>query len=396
MPADAEVLTGRLDVAEFKATGLLDEVYYLQMNPDVAAAGEGAAEHFCQHGWQELRNPNRYFDLTWYQQQMPADQRGMVNPVLHYAREGERQGLKPAPFFDPAWYASRYGLSVDDSPLRHYLTNLHSGDFSPIAEFDAKFYLDRNPDVQAAGIDPFIHYLECGLQEGRDPAPSVGSRFYSERYLNGSSSKNPQMHDLQQSNTRNQIKSDPESNGVDPGCSNTAEDLAQYIGLVDDLVDTTIKGWSADKRHPTTRLEVQFEIGGRCIGRSVCNIYRPDLVRAGIGDGIYGFEFVIPYLAPGAEVRVKIAGTEHVLEQNKKLNMTGNTVSVSNALTGYDALAAVDTGSWSPKQREEALLTLMLHGKRLNDILPHIIFEKMDNETDNSLILMLLTHIALD
>ncbi|MFM0017752.1 glycosyltransferase family protein [Paraburkholderia azotifigens] len=35
--------------------------------------------------------------------------------------------------------------------------------------FDADFYLSRYPDIAAAGVDPLVHYLEHGWQEGRYP-----------------------------------------------------------------------------------------------------------------------------------------------------------------------------------------------------------------------------------
>ena len=33
--------------------------------------------------------------------------------------------------------------------------------------FDENRYLELNPDVQAAGLDPYEHYLEFGIKEGR-------------------------------------------------------------------------------------------------------------------------------------------------------------------------------------------------------------------------------------
>jgi O-antigen biosynthesis protein len=41
--------------------------------------------------------------------------------------------------------------------------------------FEKHFYLNSNPDVRAAGIDPIVHYLRFGSKEGRDPSP-----FFSE------------------------------------------------------------------------------------------------------------------------------------------------------------------------------------------------------------------------
>ena len=38
--------------------------------------------------------------------------------------------------------------------------------------FDDAWYLARNPDVAAAGMDPLIHFLQSGCAEGRDPSES--------------------------------------------------------------------------------------------------------------------------------------------------------------------------------------------------------------------------------
>ena len=44
--------------------------------------------------------------------------------------------------------------------------------------FDSSFYLQSNPDVAAAGVNPLVHYLASGGLEGRDPHPLFDSSFY--------------------------------------------------------------------------------------------------------------------------------------------------------------------------------------------------------------------------
>jgi len=51
--------------------------------------------------------------------------------------------------------------------------------------FDARWYLERNSDVAAAGMDPLTHFLEYGEAEGRDPNPNFSTRFYRENYMQG-------------------------------------------------------------------------------------------------------------------------------------------------------------------------------------------------------------------
>jgi hypothetical protein len=44
--------------------------------------------------------------------------------------------------------------------------------------FDAEYYLERNPDVRAAGIDPLTHYVKHGAAEGRDPSRFFDTKWY--------------------------------------------------------------------------------------------------------------------------------------------------------------------------------------------------------------------------
>jgi hypothetical protein len=37
--------------------------------------------------------------------------------------------------------------------------------------FDPAWYLEQNPDVAAAGLEPLGHYLQNGAAEGRAPSP---------------------------------------------------------------------------------------------------------------------------------------------------------------------------------------------------------------------------------
>lgn len=48
--------------------------------------------------------------------------------------------------------------------------------------FDSGWYLDQNPDVRASGMDPFVHYLQRGAQQGRSPHPLFDPKFYWKTY----------------------------------------------------------------------------------------------------------------------------------------------------------------------------------------------------------------------
>ncbi len=48
--------------------------------------------------------------------------------------------------------------------------------------FDAAYYLERYPDIEARGQDPYAHYLRFGADEGRYPNPLFYTKWYYERY----------------------------------------------------------------------------------------------------------------------------------------------------------------------------------------------------------------------
>ncbi|WP_222435023.1 hypothetical protein [Falsiphaeobacter marinintestinus] len=59
----------------------------------------------------------------------------------------------------------------DDASRLRFLETLQ-------AHFDAEFYLDKYPDVLAAGLDPMGHYVRSGWREGREPNPEFSTRSY--------------------------------------------------------------------------------------------------------------------------------------------------------------------------------------------------------------------------
>jgi hypothetical protein len=68
--------------------------------------------------------------------------------------------------------------------------------------FDAKFYLESNPDVAAIGVDPVWHYVMWGAAEGRDPHPEFDTSLYLESNPDvAAAGINPLVHYLQRGAT---------------------------------------------------------------------------------------------------------------------------------------------------------------------------------------------------
>ena len=77
--------------------------------------------------------------------------------------------------------------------LRRLATNYRIVAASPL--FDAQWYLNTNPDVAAAKIDPVLHYLLNGAQEGRPPGPKFSGAEYQRANPDVlSSGTNPLVH----------------------------------------------------------------------------------------------------------------------------------------------------------------------------------------------------------
>lgn len=94
------------------------------------------------HPWLYLRSIRHIydaFDHAWYHETHLRNRGTTVQPIIHFLKEGAAQGLDPAP------------------------------------DFSVTTYLQSNPDVAAARMNPFVHYMVYGKNEGRSQ--------YSDRYL---------------------------------------------------------------------------------------------------------------------------------------------------------------------------------------------------------------------
>ncbi len=72
-----------------------DPVFYLARNPDVAAAGMDPLQHYITTGWQEGRDPNRWFDTAYYRANTPGVNAAGLNPLWHFLAQGRAQGRPP-------------------------------------------------------------------------------------------------------------------------------------------------------------------------------------------------------------------------------------------------------------------------------------------------------------
>jgi len=172
-------ITASRAAADFPTAGF-DSAYYLAANPDVAAAGVDALQHYQQFGWHEGRAPDALFDVGYYLNHNPDVAAAGIDPLQHYEQYGWHEGRSPSALFDASYYLSQNPdvLAAGMDPLQHYLQYGSGEGRNPDAMFDTAYYLARNPDVAAAGIDPLTHYEQYGWHEGRDPSAAFSSSAY--------------------------------------------------------------------------------------------------------------------------------------------------------------------------------------------------------------------------
>ncbi len=150
-----------------------DAAWYLAVNPDVAALGVDALEHYATVGWREGRDPHPLFDTDWYLVTNEDVVASGLNPLQHYATIGWRQHLDPHPLFDGGYYLTHNPdvAASGLSPLVHYVEHGWREGRNPHPLFDTNGYLAANEDVAAAGVNPLAHFVEHGVTEGRPPRP---------------------------------------------------------------------------------------------------------------------------------------------------------------------------------------------------------------------------------
>jgi lipopolysaccharide biosynthesis protein len=114
------------------------------------------------------------FDAEWYLDVNPDVAAAHLHPLVHYLRWGANEGRAPHPLFDPRFYLTAHpeaAIGGGANALQHYLTKGWKKGYKPNPRFDPFFYLQMYPDIVEAGIEPLTHFITNGLREGRTACP---------------------------------------------------------------------------------------------------------------------------------------------------------------------------------------------------------------------------------
>ena len=111
----------------------------------------------------------------------------------------QSQALQAQGLFDLGWYIQQnpdvilQGLN----PILHWLVTGWQQGRDPNPLFDINWYLQHNPDVRQANINPLLHYIQTGASLGRLPHPLFDTRWYLDHNPDAANSNlNPLAHYL--------------------------------------------------------------------------------------------------------------------------------------------------------------------------------------------------------
>lgn len=87
-------------------------------------------------------------------------------------------------FFDPEWYRKQNPdvVAAGLDPFVHFIRNGIAERRDPNPFFDSAWYLAHYPDVAISGLHPLLHYLQAGAAELRNPHPKFDAVYYADQH----------------------------------------------------------------------------------------------------------------------------------------------------------------------------------------------------------------------
>ncbi|WP_321936405.1 glycosyltransferase [Paraburkholderia sp. J8-2] len=161
-----------------------DREFYLAQYPDVAHLGIDPLRHYLDHGRAEGRAPTPAFLGEVHDEPKSSTDLSLGDLCdLSHDDTGSRITDEAFRLSVPAPEYKLETPASDPELISGKTTVTENPTFRDL--FDAKWYLQTNKDVAAAGIDPLEHYIAFGEAEGRDPNPAFSARLYREAYMQG-------------------------------------------------------------------------------------------------------------------------------------------------------------------------------------------------------------------
>lgn len=174
---------------------------------------------------------------------------------------------------------------------------------NPLPGFDPAYYLDRNPDVREAGLDPLRHFLEHGWKEGRDPSAGFSTTGYLTANRDvAAAEQNPLLHFLQNGLAEGRTGF---TGGHPTAAANRAafspahatpvsldtRDPVPLQGFIDEADHARIRGWAFTPSSPHSPTVIAILVNQSPVNTVIAGKFRLDLREANIGNAHHGFTY---------------------------------------------------------------------------------------------------------
>jgi len=190
--SEKEVNKDELMINNIAKSGVFNESYYHEKNPDVVL--EDSLIHYFYNGCNEGRKPSFLFDAEYYLANNSDVLESKVKPIVHYILHGEKEGRNSSAFCSLKYLMEQISISDDASLLAYFYENETVERLSAHPFFDIDFYLQNNTDIEASNISPYNHFLSTGVYEGRNPRPDINIQDYCKQFDVDASKINPFLH----------------------------------------------------------------------------------------------------------------------------------------------------------------------------------------------------------
>jgi CDP-glycerol glycerophosphotransferase (TagB/SpsB family) len=180
----------------------------------------------------------------------------------------EVYAIQAAGIFDLEGYLQKYPdvTAAGLDPIVHYVESGALEGRNPCEFFDSAYYLGTNPDVAAAGINPLFHFCEFGWKESRHPSPDFDVDWYARTHLAHTGGQmNPLMHYLTAGRAMGlevQSVKDPEAEIIR---ESGVFDAEYYLGQYPDVMETGIdpiahylRYGAAEGRNPSAMFDTRY------------------------------------------------------------------------------------------------------------------------------------------
>ncbi len=101
---------------------------------------------------------------------------------------------------------------------------------------------------------------------------------------------------------------------IDGRAARTPAAIPTLHGRIDGWDGQVVRGWARDPDQPDVPACLEVLVGGRIVARTIANLFRGDLQRAGYGSGCHGFHVVLPDQPAGLPIEVRRAADAATLE----------------------------------------------------------------------------------